>query len=411
MRLVLILAVFLCLVPPAAADSVPVIDNPREAPRVNDQHFEEVWRAGADESEDFIFGVIRAVVSDAHRNIYLLDSQQQQVFKFSPAGKYLGLVSRKGEGPGEINLAYHLHSPGEGRIAIQKAFPARIVLVDTAGTPLPGISLTVTATAGKEPGFPSLRGVAFEGNHLVAAGSIMHNDGVIQDNTSFVARFDLEGNEVHRYAQWASGYDFSQPITVHEEEKFQPFDDWDMDAAGRVYHLVEREDYLVQVDGPDGAPLFRIRRAWPVHKRSDEEKEKAKSNFSFSSNHGLPPISYDMADTDPAIYSLAVMGDELWVTSTEQRRTRPAEIPRTVSVFDLEGHLVEERNFHFPYDRGEDLIRYLPDGRVVRIKAFFSANAAASASHTIQTGEKIRGEKDFDEEAVLEVVVYRPVSP
>lgn len=411
MRCFIFSAAFLCLsVSLAVGDSVPVVDNPREASRVNAVHFEEVWRAGADDSEEFLFGVIRDAVSDAGGNIYLLDSQQQQVFRFSPDGDYLGLVSRRGEGPGEINLVFNLYAPGGGRIALSKAFPSRIIMVDTLGTPLPGLDLVVTPTEGKEAGFASILGLAMKGEHLVGMGSIMHADGVRQDNTTFLARFDSEGEEIHRYAQWSSGYDFSQPIKVDEVARYQPFNDWDMDRQGRLYHQAEREAYLIQVLDPAGQPLFRIRREWPVHRRTKEEKEKAKSNFRFGGNAGLPPISYDMADTDPAIHGLYVMGDELWVSSTQQRRELPEGVARAVSVFDLEGRLVEERHFHLPSDPQEDRLLYLADGRVVRIKAFYSAHAAANVSNTLQVGEKRQTGEEHDQEAVLEVIVYRPVS-
>jgi hypothetical protein len=394
----------------ASVASLPVVDNPQEAPRVSAVHYEEVWRAGADESEEFLLGVIRDAVSDAHGNIYLLDTQQQQVFKFSAAGEYLGLVSRKGEGPGEINMVYRIYAPGGGRIALAKGFPAKFVMVDTAGIPLPGITLDVAPVEGKNAGFGSLYDAAFFGEHLVATGMIMHGDGMRQDNTSFVARFDQEGKEIRRLAQWSTGYDFTKPITVDEPSDFQPFNDWDMDRHGRVYCTIEREAYLIQVDSPEGVPLFRIRREWPVHRRTAEEKEKAKGDYSFSSNVDLPPISYNMADTDPAIHGLTVHGDELWITSMDQRRNPPEGVARAVSVFDLEGHLVEDRHFMVPMDKDEDLLRYLPDSRLVRVKAFRSAHAAASASSTVQTGEKRRTSEDFDDEEILEVIVYRPVS-
>lgn len=145
-------------------------------------------------------------------------------------------------------------------------------------------------------------------------------------------------------------------------------------------------------------------------RRTDEEKEKAKDNYSFGSNVDLPPISYTMADSDPAIHSLDIRGDELWVTSTQQRRNPPEGVTRAVSVFDLEGRLIEDRHFKVPFNQDEDLLRYLPDGRVVRVKAFYSAHAAASVGTTLQQGEKRAARDDHDEEVILEVSVYRPVS-
>ncbi|MEN8008225.1 MAG: 6-bladed beta-propeller [Candidatus Krumholzibacteriota bacterium] len=393
-----------------AAESIPVIDNPRETPRVNEVHFEEVWRAGADDGEEFLFGVISDAVCDAEGNIYLLDTQQQQVFKFSASGEYLGLVSRKGEGPGEIDRVYNLHAPGDGRIAMSKGFPAKIIMVDTEGTPQPGLTLEIAPTEGKEPGFPMLSALAFTGDHLVVMGKVMHGDGMRQNNTTFVARFDKEGREVHRYTQWSSGYDFTKAIVVDELDQYHPFNNWDMADDGRIFHTVERESYLVQVVSPEGEPLLMILREWPVHKRTKEEKEKAKNRYSFGSNVDLPPISYEIADEDPAISGLGIHGDELWITSTEQSRQDHPGVARAVSVFDLDGHLIEDRYFLLPRNPEEDKLTYLPDGRVVRVKAFRSAHAASIASQRVQVGDKRLSSEDHDEEVVLEVIVYQPVS-
>ena len=283
-------------------------------------------------------------------------------------------------------------------------------MVDTEGIPLPGITLNVAPCEGKGSGFAMLNAAAFKGDHLVASGTVMHGDGMRQDNTTFLARFDVEGKEIHRYAEWSSGYDFTKPIQVDELATFHTYSEWDMDTQGRLFYTVEREEYLIQVDDPEGETLFQIRRDWPVHKRTNEEKEKAKSNYSFGGNSNLPPISYDMADTDPAIYSLAIHDDELWVTSTDQRRDKPAGVARAVSVFDLEGQLIEERHFMVPVDLKEDILSYLPDGRVIRVKAFYSAHASASADLTVQQGEKRRTKEDMGEEVILEVIVYQPVS-
>ena len=97
MRLIPILILVLCHFPAAFADgSLPVVENPREAPRTSVVEYEEVWRAGADDSEEFLFGVIRDAVTDEDGNIYLLDSQQQQVFKFSADGRISWLGQPQG---------------------------------------------------------------------------------------------------------------------------------------------------------------------------------------------------------------------------------------------------------------------------------------------------------------------------
>lgn len=91
--------VFMCLLATSALADVPVIDNPREAPVQRTVHYEEVWRAGADDEAEYIFGVIGDAETDAEGNIYLLDTQQYIVFKFSADGKYLERSAARVKGP------------------------------------------------------------------------------------------------------------------------------------------------------------------------------------------------------------------------------------------------------------------------------------------------------------------------
>lgn len=407
------IAVFILFAFPVLADTaadLPVVDNPREAPRRVTVEYEEAWRAGTDDGEDFIFGVITKAVADDHGNVYLLDTQQQQVFKFSASGEYRGLVSRKGEGPGEINLVYNMAYPGGDRLALLKGFPAKAVMVDTTGLPLEGLQFELAPIEEKAPGFAMLTGCIWRGDHLLGSFRVAHSGGVTQDNSYVLARMGADGKEVHRYNLSSGGYDFTKPIHVNEKDDFGPFDSYTMDGEGRVYHTVEREAYLIRVLNPDASPAFVIRRDWEVHRRTDAEKERAKNGYSFGGNMELPPISYDMADTDEAISDIEVVGGELLVWSPRADRSENPDGPTYVSVFDLEGHLIEERHRNVPRVRGEDRILWLEDGRVVRVKAFRSALASSTTGMSRQVGENRISEDDLDDEALLEVIVYRPVS-
>lgn len=355
-------------------------------------------------------GVIGDAVSDENGNIYLLDTQQQLVFKFSPSGEYLGLVSRKGEGPGEIDRVYNLHSPGNGRLAMSKSFPARIIMVDTLGIPLTDLSLVTETDEDKEGGFAMVFRIRFKEDHLVGQGQVMYGGGMKQDNLTYIARFDPEGAEEFRYDQWESGYDFTRPIKVDEVAEYHGFSTWDMDHEGRVYHTVARDSYVVEVVAPDGTLLRRIRREWSPRRRSAEEKEEVKDGYSFSSTEELPPISYEIGEDDPAIGRLKIIGEELWITSPEKDRQPRDGTAGHVSVFDLDGHLLEEREFVLPVNHEEDMVRHLADGRIVRVKAYRSASAAANNQLAVQRGEHLITGEEHDDEEILEVIVYQPVS-
>ena len=395
-----------------AAPGLPhVVDNPRQAPHQTLVRYEDVWRAGADSDEEFILGVIGGAVCDDLGNIYLLDTQQQQVFKFGADGSYKGVVVRRGSGPGEIENVYVLCAPGRGRLGCLQAFPPRLVLVDTMGTPLPGVTFSRDRDDANGPGIFYLYSLEIGSDHMVGQGAVMLGDGQDQDNLNFISSFASDGQEKVRYAQWRSGNDFTRAITVDEEALYQPHSYWSLDRKGRLYRLTSREEYEIEVLDPAGNTRLLIHRDREIHRRSKDDKEHAKKLFSFASNSTLPDISYHMADTDPAIASLQVLGNELWVTSPQQKRDLPEGVASKASVFDLEGHLLEERSLAFPMDPDRDLVLPLSDGRLVLVLNHHSALLASRTGMDIQRGDEKEGPGVEDEGGDLEVLLLKPLAP
>ena len=122
---------------------VPIIMNPQQAPVENIIQMEEVWRIGSDMDEDYILGIIRMVISDEDGNFYLLDTQQREVFKFSPEGEYLKSVSRKGEGPGEIERCYFFGFWDKNTIACFNNFPQKFVRFNLEGIPVETLTMAI----------------------------------------------------------------------------------------------------------------------------------------------------------------------------------------------------------------------------------------------------------------------------
>jgi hypothetical protein len=80
------------------------------------------------EDENLAFNSPSDIAMDSSGNIYILDSGNQRIQKFSPAGKYLATIGRKGQGPGEFvspsSLAIdskgylYVLDPNQGRLQI-----------------------------------------------------------------------------------------------------------------------------------------------------------------------------------------------------------------------------------------------------------------------------------------------------
>lgn len=75
--------------------SRPVIQNFR-------LDLEEQFTIGNQKEENYILGRVNHIALDSKGNIYILDSKNYQIKVFSPAGRYVNAIGRRGQGPGEF---------------------------------------------------------------------------------------------------------------------------------------------------------------------------------------------------------------------------------------------------------------------------------------------------------------------
>lgn len=54
------------------------------------------------EPEDIIFNNLKDIATDSNNNIYILDSKEKTLYKFSEEGKFQKRIGRQGQGPGEF---------------------------------------------------------------------------------------------------------------------------------------------------------------------------------------------------------------------------------------------------------------------------------------------------------------------
>ncbi len=132
-RILVIIFIGLSISPALSVEPILVENGPRPSQTIRNWHLKEEWRAGP-EGEVFVFGFIVDVACDASGNTYLLDFQQQETYVFDPAGKFLYVRGRKGEGPGETTMASNLLVGGD-RLGLMNRYPLEIVWLDAGGDP------------------------------------------------------------------------------------------------------------------------------------------------------------------------------------------------------------------------------------------------------------------------------------
>lgn len=396
----------LTLATPLAA--TPLIENPAQAPILRTVQFQEAWRAGADEDAEYLFGTIADALADPQGNLYLLDSQQQQVYKFSPDGVYQGLVSRRGEGPGEIHLSYSLVWLDDQRLGMLQVFPPKLITIHPDGTPAGSFPLVFT-TKNEDVRSTAVFTLASREGHQVAWGRFSTGTPSPHPHYSFVASLNPDGSERHMFWQQAGGHNFDKPVTIDERSDWEDQGIWDLGPNSEVFMSVSFEQPVIQVWDLDGHLLRRIHFNRQAHHRTKAQKEEAKDNYSFASDRELPPITVHTSDTDPAIRGIKVVGQELWVDFPELERNLPAGIAYRTTVCSLQGKSREIRSFQIPFDAENDRLIFLQDGRVVCLKNISSAEEAADAGLNTQVGEGNQEPEQDPQDVVLEVIVFQPL--
>jgi len=93
------------------------------------------------EDENLAFNLPEDLAVDEAGNIYILDSGNHRVQKFSPALKYIATIGRRGQGPGEFNFPQRLALDSEGNIYVLDRNQARIQVINPSGKEIKNIRI------------------------------------------------------------------------------------------------------------------------------------------------------------------------------------------------------------------------------------------------------------------------------
>jgi len=135
---------------------------------------------GNEEESDFRFFRVSDLELDSRDNIYVLDSGNSRVQKFSPDGGYLLTIGKKGQGPGELNSPFSLFIDAADNIYVSER--QKMHIFSSAGEFLRSFPLEVS--------FYDFC-VDAEG-YIIASGTKSTEEGTIQ----IVAVCDPEGKMI-----------------------------------------------------------------------------------------------------------------------------------------------------------------------------------------------------------------------
>jgi hypothetical protein len=85
------------------------------------------------EDENLAFNSPSDIAMDSAGNIYILDSGNQRIQEFSPEGKYLATIGRKGQGPGEFTFPSSLDIDSKGYLYVLDSNQRKLQILTPEG--------------------------------------------------------------------------------------------------------------------------------------------------------------------------------------------------------------------------------------------------------------------------------------
>jgi hypothetical protein len=339
----------------------------------------EVWRlGGASQADEEIFGRVENIIVDESGEVYLLDSQLNEIRVFSPTGEYLRSVGRVGEGPGEFRNAILQFLLPDERLGVVQMMPTRVAVIGLDGTAHSDLPLPFEGS-----GMLFVQRVQSQGDRIVLScvNPIMAPDGVeIRRTLAAVNTAGEVVTTIKETSEKQAGGRIS--ISTDSDENF--FGDWVLGPDGYVYVAPYRQQYQVFVFDPDGGRARIIKRDYESRRRTDEELAALEAELDRQSEeYGGDPdeINPLFPDVDRVVPR---DGGELWVLSSHGIADPPNGTVGTFDVYDASGHYVRNITIEADYDQRYDDFAIVGD-------RLFVLKEARSASDQVSSGSAAGG--------------------
>ncbi len=392
-----VLLIVAALTPAAlSSDAPPRVDNPADPPggRV-ELELRELWRRGG-EDDDLFFGLIVQALVGPGGDLYLLDTQLNEVIVLSSDGEWLRTIGREGEGPGEFRRAGDLLLTGDGHLGVVQRFPGTIVLLTPDGLPAGTVLPGDPTTGGRD----MLSGARSVPGGLLLSGAHMTRTDRGRSRRSFISLYGADGVERLEYLGLDDEIDFADS-TFREIDQFFPGGSrWSADAEGRVYIAGTRDAYEITVHAPGGAPLQVIGRPYDPWPRTREILDRLETRWKSGRRYQRFGVEQEFAPNEPDILRLEVRGDELWVLPSRGVHDQPEGILQTWDVFDLDGRYDRRTALRGPGDGERDRVILLADDRALVVRGFQDARDALDG-----TGGEA-DDAELDDATPMEIIAY-----
>jgi hypothetical protein len=381
-------------------DGVLHVSNPsRPLEQPSTLEADEQWRFGGDDEEDFVFGVLGHIASDADGNVYMLDIQLDEVLVLSPDGEYLRTIGRSGEGPGEFRRPVGMFVTSAGNVAIVQRIPGRIVLLTPAGEPA-GI-LTVPAA---DDGVQAFNGAARSGDQFVVATQRFSRREAGAEVIASLIRVDAQGTQTAEYFEQRVTRNFA--ASEMDEKEVSGTMLWRVGPEGAVFVSDDFDAYRFQVFRPEGSIDRVIEREYAHRARTADEMQRRAPRPWMRRRRGGHGAGMEIkaSKTDRDILDMFPRNDgTCWVLSSRGAFDAPSESIAGFDVFNADGRFTGQVTLTGQGDYDEDVF-YLIGDRLFVVTGVRPALAALR-------GAAPEAEIEVDEEAEPMTVICYDLAP
>jgi hypothetical protein len=367
-----------------AGTAVPRITNPsKPAEGTREVTLKEAWRLGAGDGE--IFGMVSSAFRDPDGNVCILDNQTCELRIFSPQGKPVRKMGRKGEGPGEVQYAGGACSLPDGGYAMVQSFPGKLILFQPDGTPAGNIVPQMGASEGQS--FLVLIGAQATGSNLALAcmNQIISQQTMKMRREHLLGVFDRQGGLVHKLLSATDDMDLSQGLKMTERTTNRYQGRWTVAPDGTIYSAPDIYGYEIHAYDPQGREKTVFGRDYQSVMRTAEERKAIEELYAgFMRN--APNVTFTVEDAHPDIQDVAIGPDgNLWVLTSQGKYRAPAGVIGVYDVFTSEGRFLRQVSLRGTADPTEDEVTLAGD-RVIVVRNFLSAVRAFAGSVAKEAG-------------------------
>ena len=217
--------------------------------------------------EEAFFEAVVDIACDNKGNIYISDYKACNIKKFDSSGKFIKIIGRKGQGPGEFNMPFWLAATDD-RLFVWDMMNMRLCALSLEGEFIKSVTFQI------QEGRPQKLRSLPDGNIVIEMEKIYFGEADRpQDCTIEIYSPSLEHkNTVYSQQVWPNRYMTIGSKGVNIPQPFSPLVYWDVAPDGKIV-VGYSKNYEIEFYDAIKGKLFSFTHNYEPVKVTDEDKE------------------------------------------------------------------------------------------------------------------------------------------